>query len=166
MSDVMDGRMTVQRDDDFVVFLIGMRINRWWKVHKWLPVAMAMPRMLAELSRRPELGLLKFHVWFARTIIVVQYWRSVDELNAYAKSRDLEHLPAWTAFNRAVGGNGDVGIFHETYRVRPGDFECIYANMPPFGLGAIAGLVPARRRLTTAHDRMTGGSLADTPSPT
>lgn len=41
---------TIQRDrlparvdsDQFVVFLIGMRINRPWKVHKWVPVAHVM----------------------------------------------------------------------------------------------------------------------------
>ena len=43
-------------------------------------------------------------------------------------------MPAWAAFNRAVASNGDVGIWHETYRVRPGDYECIYNNMPLFGL--------------------------------
>jgi hypothetical protein len=50
--------MTVHLDGDFVVFLIGMRINRWWKFHKWLPVAVAMPRMLKELSEKPENGFL------------------------------------------------------------------------------------------------------------
>ena len=32
--------------------------QRFWKPHKWLPVATAMPRMLAELARAPDLGLL------------------------------------------------------------------------------------------------------------
>jgi len=48
-------RMTSQADGDFCVFLIGMRVNRWWKVHKWWPVAMAMPRMLKELAAHPEI---------------------------------------------------------------------------------------------------------------
>jgi hypothetical protein len=38
-------------EGDFVVFLIGMRISRFWKFHKWIPVARAMPKMLVELSR-------------------------------------------------------------------------------------------------------------------
>jgi len=64
----------------------------------------------------------------------VQYWRSLEQLQAYARSSDREHLPAWAAFNRAVGMKGDVGIWHETYPVRPGDYETVYVNMPVFGL--------------------------------
>ena len=42
MARTINQRMTVQFEGDFVVFIIGMRINRFWKFHKWLPVAMAM----------------------------------------------------------------------------------------------------------------------------
>jgi hypothetical protein len=126
---VIDGRMCAELDGEAVVFLIGMRINKPWKIHKWLPVAMAMPKMLKELEQHPELGFLGAHTWFSRTVIVLQYWRSLDHLYAYAKNRDLAHLPAWAAFNRAVGKNGDVGVWHETYRTRAGDYETIYVNM-------------------------------------
>ncbi len=68
-------RLTATLDGDFVVFLIGMRINAPLKVHKWWPVAAAMPRMLSELRARPELGFLHAEMWFARTILVLQYWR-------------------------------------------------------------------------------------------
>ena len=37
MSLVIPQRYTVKVEDPFVVFLIGMRINKMWKVHKWLP---------------------------------------------------------------------------------------------------------------------------------
>ena len=36
MSKSIAGRLTGQIDGDFVVFLIGMRINKPWKPHKWL----------------------------------------------------------------------------------------------------------------------------------
>jgi hypothetical protein len=64
MAEVRAERCTAEIDGDFVVFLIGMRINRFWKPHKWLPVAAAMPRMLAELARTPELGLLHARTHF------------------------------------------------------------------------------------------------------
>jgi hypothetical protein len=63
-----------------------MRINKPFAVHKWLPVARAMPRMIKELYRQPELGLIHAEVWFARTTIMVQYWRSMEQLLAYAKN--------------------------------------------------------------------------------
>jgi hypothetical protein len=147
-------RMTGRLDGELVVFLIGMRINRWWKVHRWLPVVFAMPRMLRELGTKPELGLLGYEQWFGRTSLMLQYWRSMDALLAYAKSRDSAHLPAWRSFNRLVGTNGDVGIWHETYRVRQGDYENIYVNMPAFGLGKVGQLLEAGGQREHAKDRL------------
>ena len=146
--------MTATVDGEFCVFLIGMRFNRPLKIHKWLPVAMAMPRMLRELETHKELGFLGGNLWFGRTVISVQYWRSVVHLMDYAASRDRQHLPAWTAFTRSVGNSGDVGIWHETYSVKPGSFETIYHNMPPFGLGRVGSLIPATGRLQSAKNRM------------
>ena len=146
MATAIRQRVSGSMDGDFVVFLIGMRINRWWKVHQWARVAMAMQRMLGELTARPELGFLGAESWFGRTTLMLQYWRSMEALFDYAKSRDSAHLPAWQAFNRLVGTGGDVGIWHETYRVGPGAYENIYVNMIPFGLGKVGRRLPAHGR--------------------
>ena len=152
--EIIKDRMCAEVDGEVVVFLIGMRFNKLWKIHKWLPVVLAMPRMLKDLEQKPDLGLLGFHTWFGRTVIVLQYWRSVEQLNAYAKSRDNAHLPAWKAFNTAIGKTGDVGAWHETYRTRAGDFETVYVNMPLFGLGKATKSVPAIGRRESAAARM------------
>jgi len=152
---VVNDRMCAQVEGEAVVFLIGMRFNKLWKIHKWLPVVMAMPKMLMELEKNPDLGLLGYHQWFGRTIINLQYWRSVEQLNAYAKSRNNAHLPAWAAFNRAIGRSGDVGVWHETYRIQAGNYETVYVNMPPFGLGKATQSVPAYGRRESAAGRMT-----------
>src|SRR6476469_1932241 len=111
MTDIIKKRMCGEIEGEFVVFLIGARINKPWKVWKWWPVATAMPRMLAELQARPELGLLHARQSFGLgSAMVIQYWRSFEHLEAYAKQRDLAHLPAWQAFNKAVASDGDVGI--------------------------------------------------------
>ncbi len=155
MSGLIQRRMTGRIEGEFVVFLIGMRLNRWWKIHRWLRVALAMPRMIRELLGKPELGFLGAEQWFGRTTIMVQYWRSMSDLMAYARSRTSEHLPAWRAFNRLVGTNGDVGIWHETYRVRPGDYENIYVNMPAFGMGRVGNLLEAQHgKRNTANERL------------
>jgi hypothetical protein len=147
-------RLTARLEGEFVVFLIGMRINKPWLIHKWWPVMRAMPRMLKELQARPELGMLHAERWFSRTVILVQYWRSVDHLLAYAADRDAAHLPAWRAFNRSVGTSGAVGVWHETYRVLPGHYENIYVNMPAFGLGAVGSMSPATGTMKSAADRL------------
>lgn len=149
-------RMTSRPDGEFVVFLIGMRINQPLRVHKWWPVAQAMPRMLRELYRQPELGLLSHEMWFSRTIVLLQYWRSMDALMAYAKLKSAAHLPAWQRFNQAIGTDGSVGIWHETYAVRQGGFENVYVNMPAFGLGKVGPLVEARGGLQSAAGRLRG----------
>ena len=147
-------RLTANLEGDFVVFLIGMRINQPWKVHKWLPVFMAMGRMLKELYTHPESGFLHTETGFGRTMIMVQYWRSMEQLLAYAKNKDAQHLPAWKAFNQAVGTDGSVGIWHETYTVSPGTHETFYANMPPFGLGKAGSLEAVTGKRQSAEGRL------------
>ena len=107
---VYKDRMTARLDGEFVIFLIGMRINQPWKIHKWLPSFLAMPRMLKELYRDPSLGLLHHEMWFSRTVILVQYWRSMDQLMTYAGNKNAAHLPAWKQFNRSIGTSGAVGV--------------------------------------------------------
>ena len=152
--EIISQRMTARMDAEFCVFLIGMRINRPLKVHKWFPVARAMPRMLRELESHKELGFLGGHYWFGRTIILLQYWRSTVHLMEYATNKDLQHLPAWTAFTRNVGSGGDVGIWHETYVISTGCYETVYNNMPPFGLGRAGSLVPATGHFQHAKERL------------
>lgn len=155
MAQIHPGRYTAQLDGDFVVFVIGMRINRVLFFHKWLPVARAMPRMLKELSRHPEMGMLHAQTFLSgRTLMVLQYWKSFEQLHAYAHAKSLQHLPAWADFNRRVGGNGSVGIFHETYLVSAGAYECVYANMPRFGLASAGEMTPAVGRLQHAKSRL------------
>jgi hypothetical protein len=158
-------RMTATLDGDFVVFLIGMRINQPLMIHKWLPVARAMPRMINELVEQPELGLLHAESWFARTIIMVQYWRSMEQLLAYAKNKEAQHLPAWRDFNHRVGTGGAVGIWHETYAASAGSHENIYVNMPPFGLGKAGILQPATGRKHSASDRLNLSDTGEAKSP-
>lgn len=154
MRKIIDARMTAHIDEEVVVFLIGMRINRIWKLHKWLPVAGAMPRMLRELSASPDSGFLGFHQWLGNPTIALQYWRSFEHLERYAKDSARSHRSAWAAFNRAAASNGDVGVWHETYRIKPGDFECIYNNMPLFGLARATQAVPAEGRRESARGRI------------
>ena len=156
-------RMTATIPGEFCVFLIGMRINRPLKFHKWLPVARSLPRMMRELEAHEELGCLGSHAWFGRTTILLQYWRSAACLKDYATNKDREHLPAWAAFTNAVGNSGDVGIWHETYTVKPGGHETIYHNMPPFGLGRAGSLIPATGHYQSARQRLTSGSKLDRP---
>ncbi|MDH5671718.1 MAG: DUF4188 domain-containing protein [Myxococcales bacterium] len=148
-------RMTADHHGGVVVFLIGMRVNRWRDVRRWLPVARAMPRMIEELQDKPDSGFLGFEPAGFGTMI--QYWESKEKLLAYAKDQSGEHFPAWADFYRRSAEGGAVGIWHETFVVEPGAYESVYYAMPPRGLGRIAGLIPALGRLQGAAGRMARG---------
>jgi hypothetical protein len=148
-------RMTVANDQELVVFLIGMRVNKVWKVQKWVPVAAAMTRMLRELNEHPDMGFLGVQMTLNfPTTFMIQYWRSFEDLAVYAGNKNATHLPAWREFNRKAASNGDVGIWHETYRVPAGHYEAIYNNMPEFGLGRVLPLLSATGQRESARTRM------------
>ena len=160
MTTIQPGRMTAAFSGPLVVFVIGMRINHFHKFGKWLPVVRAMGPMIEELYRDKDSGFLSTETMLRspRTIVLLQYWRDFDSLERYARARDHKHWPAWTAFNKAVGSDGTVGIFHETYAVADRASETVYANMVPFGLGKISGTVPATGSRNEARSRMKGVS--------
>lgn len=166
MSKVIPGRYTANVEGPFVVFIIGMRVNRVFAVHKWVPVAMAMGPMLKTLFQHPEKGFLGAETFLSwRGANVVQYWRSFDDLERFARSKQEPHLSAWKRFNKAVGTDGSVGIWHETYQVAAGQYEAVYGNMPVYGLAKAAEHVPATGRKETARRRMGGESEPAVPTP-
>ena len=156
MVDIKPGRWTADIDGDFVVFIIGARLNV-----KWRPIRSiadlggkrGMNHMLKYLMQHPEKGLLGYQMM---GLTNVQYWRSFEHLEAFAKDKDDPHLEPWRNYWRRVGKDDRTGIWHETFLVRSGEYEAIYGNMPPTGLGKASSLVPvaesvsARQRLKAA----------------
>jgi hypothetical protein len=149
------GAMTADPDTDVVLFLIGMRINRWSAVKHWLPVFRAMKPMIQEIMSDPDSGCRYSRTYFSgRTVLTVQYWNSTEQLMNYAHSAQAKHLPAWRAFNRTAADTGAVGIFHETYPIargaartlpiQQGGSETLYRSMPLFGLARATRLRPRR----------------------
>lgn len=160
--DIIHRRMTAKIDGDFAVFLIGARLNKLWKFPKMKWMGDAFNAMVKELAAAPESGFLHAEAWFGRTSINVQYWRSVEQLMAYARDRESVHFPAWVRFNKEAK-SGDFGIWHETYIVRAGDYECIYNQMPSFGLARAAQAVEATGHLVSGRGRLGLTDGADAP---
>jgi hypothetical protein len=166
MAKVMPGRFTAQYDESFVVFLIGMRVNKLFALRKWLMVARAMGPMLRTLYAHPEKGLLGAHTAVSwRGVTSIQYWRSFEDLEKFARDKDDPHLEAWRRFNKQIGTDGSVGVWHETYLVEAGKYECVYGNMPVFGLAAATSHVPALGRRETARRRLGGKNELVMPTP-
>jgi heme-degrading monooxygenase HmoA len=151
---IYTGRYTTENTEDLVVFIIGMRVNKWLAPHKWLPVFTAMPGMIKELyTNKDELGFLSMESYFGlRTSAMIQYWRSMEDLHAYAKNE--KHLSAWENFNKKVGNNDSVGTYHETYQIKKGSYESIYGNMPHYGLGKALKHIPITAERNSAKKRL------------
>lgn len=157
MTQVFSGRFTAQTDEPFVVFLIGLRINRFFAFSKWVPTAMAMQPMMRTLRQNPEKGFLgAYSFLYGQGVGLVQYWRSFEDLERFARNPADPHAAAWQRFNQSIGADGSVGIWHETYLIEPGHYEAIYANMPCFGLAAATKHVPATGQRETARGRVSG----------
>ena len=156
MADILQGRWTAEIEGDFVVFIIGARVNKPWQVAKIfrdLGGRRSMNYMLKYLSEHPEKGMLGYETMgFAN----IQYWRSFAHLEAFAKDTDDPHLAAWRTYWKRVGKDTRAGIWHETYLVRNGEYEVIYGNMPLRGLAKasksvrVGESVGARQRIRTA----------------
>ncbi len=158
MTAIARGRWTHEHSGDLTVFVIGMRINRFWRPDAWWPVVAAMPPMLAELSQDPGSGFLGYQMAAGlRGPILVQYWRTPEDVYRYASDREAAHRPAWAAFNKRLRKvPGAVGIWHETYQVAKA--ESVYVDMPRVGLAAAATAVPVTRRTDQAAARLTAVS--------
>ena len=118
-------------DGDFVVFLIGARVNSKLQAlrgFKDLGGSKGMRAMLAYLTEHPEKGLLGYQtcrVHHHPVLAIVRASRSV------AKDKDDPHLEAWRNYWQRVGKTGRTGIWHETFLVHAGEYEAVYGNMPP-----------------------------------
>lgn len=148
---------THAHDGSLAVFLIGLRINRPWRPDLWVPALGAMGPMVAELyaakaaaerGEGEDLGFMGHRSLIgAGGPTLVQYWRSAEDIYAYAHDPQRAHRPAWKAFyERGRRAAGAVGVWHETYAVAEGAHESLYLAMPPTGLAAVTGQVPVRSR--------------------
>ena len=86
---------------------------------------------------------------------MIQWWRSTDDLYAYAAAPDHQHRPAWSEFfqaARSAPGRSRSGT--RPTPCEPGGAESVYAGAAPFGLGAVAGTIPVSRRGEHARERL------------
>lgn len=156
---IHNGRFTAEYEGDLVVFLIGSLIHKPFRFRQWWPVAKAMNTIQREIAEHPEIGCRHIENFGGRRNISVQYWESFDHLVRFARSGEWSHLEAWRQFNKLIRDTGELGIWHETYLVRAGEFETMYGNMPRFGLAAAGRHVPADSSSTAG--RRAGRSVGD-----
>ena len=159
MTDVFPGRYTASMPTDATaVFLIGMRVNTFRGLLRARRTASAMPRMMRHLLDHPESGLLAAHNWFGRTTIMLSYWRSAEDVQRFASDPAAPHAAAWREFTRKIGVSRDLGVWHELYTIRRGDYEGVYANMPRFGMAGAGEHLVVGAGMRTSRQRMRAGA--------
>jgi hypothetical protein len=140
---IIRGRQAGEIDGDFVVFLIGARFSLRHPIRTFRDLGGrrgGMKAMLDHLVAHPEKGLLGYTLGLP---VIVQYWRSFDHLEAFARDTSDPHAATWREYYRRQAGHGQgAGIWHETFLVRAGEYEAVYNNMPAMGLGKAGRVVP------------------------
>ena len=99
MAEINQGRWTAQIEGDFVVFLIGARLQARHPLRSLRDLGgfkRGMPAMLKYLSQHPEKGFLGYQQLGIGTANV-QYWRSFEDLERFAKDDVDPHLATWRA---------------------------------------------------------------------
>jgi hypothetical protein len=164
MAEIRPGRYGAEIDGDFVVFLIGARLNEPRHVVASLGDLggrrRGMRAMLESLMADPDKGLLGYRMGFPT---IVQYWRSFEHLEAFARDPGDLHRPTWLAWFRR-DPKGRTGIWHETYLVRAGEYEAIYDSVPESGL-AVAGRVVPLAGTSSARGRLRREAAATDTEP-
>jgi hypothetical protein len=159
--------MTAEIEGDFAVFITGMRINKYWKIHKWYPNFRDMRKILMALFSDPTYGALcAHHAWTKRGPILVGYFRSVEQLERFANDPHQPHAAVWAEYFKRMKNNADVGVWHETFVVRSGEYEAVYDYMPSApGLAMGTSYVPVERRGELAAQRRATGARLATEHP-
>ena len=143
MPEIFPGRWSADIEGDFVVFLIGMRVNRPWKLRKVAFMLGTMPKLLKELDADPVARL-------PGELAGAALADRADGDPVLALVRGARGLRRRADATRTCGSasssscrlDGDIGIWHETFKVRAGEYESVYGGMPRFGLAAAAGHRP------------------------
>lgn len=153
---VVRGRKTAVIEGDFVVFMIGARPNKYMDgFFKWM--GDAMEAMIKEQEENPEIGCLGSESFVGDSgTLLVQYWKSMDHLNRYARSNTNKHASPWAKLMKMGRESADYGFYHEAYEVKAGAYDCIYVNLPPMLLGNCRGvqLVQAEGKMKSAAGRL------------
>ena len=166
MAEILEGRWTANIDGDFVVFIIGARVGNPLRALRALPLLGQMRKMLADLEQArgsaADRGFLGYQNHGVGPFgVIVQYWRSFEDLERFARMPGERHAVVWRNWFRAAQHkNRAVGIWHESYGVAAGRYEAVYQNMPAVGLLKAGRAEPVGRRTDTARER-----LGDTAQP-
>ena len=108
-------------------------------------------------EKKADNGFLGQSFWTCRDkngscqLNTISYWRTLEDLHAFAHGP--VHREAWDWWAKTLKQHDYLGINHEIYSADKGQWENIYVNFQPTGLGATTYL--------RKGDKLEGGIVAD-----
>ena len=119
---ILGNASAAEGDQNHVLFLIGLEFDSLWRVGDWLPVAKAGSSMFKELDANADVGLIGRDTCLGQTTILIEYWRSLEDLQAYALDDKAGDFPAWRDFQKTTDAADSVRVWHEAYEVKQGEY--------------------------------------------
>ena len=118
-------------DQDFVLFALGMRVHHYGNPLRLMRLYRLIPQVFDEAKRSPGYlaGTYRFSM---REPLIIQYWRSMEDLQAYAHQG--AHAAIWKHFHQEVMASAQVGLWHEAFQIRVAEQHSNYVNMPLTGM--------------------------------
>eukprot|EP00656_Telonema_subtile_P057833 TRINITY_DN9608_c0_g1_i1.p1 TRINITY_DN9608_c0_g1~~TRINITY_DN9608_c0_g1_i1.p1 ORF type:complete len:302 (-),score=69.30 TRINITY_DN9608_c0_g1_i1:379-1284(-) len=141
------GKWCPQVEGDFLVLMIGIVPHSLWAFWRWMPIVRGMVNMSKDLQTNADSGFLGYEVYVGLQPMIVQYWRSFDHMKKCP-------APEWASLAQSATGDSSLGVWHETYVIKAGDYEGVYSNMPPYGLGKVGKCVEAKGQFEKAASRL------------
>lgn len=152
---VIPGRHQADLHGEVILFPIGMKINRWWAVHKWGKPLINTIRLWRHVQTKHPSGYLSGYLFaYSRGVGMMQYWQDFESLEAFAHDDSQPHLSSWRQLVAQTGRDQTFGYWHETYVIDSTNAETIYGSMSPFGLGAAVGHAPIDGTSQSARNRL------------
>ena len=148
-------KFTANAKEPLILFMIGGQVNNLLKIYKWFYIAWNYLAMIRWLNKHPESGYLSGHLYmrvFPFGMMLMSYWRSWDDLEAFARLKDGTHLKTWVRYMHDA--DSSMAIWHETYVIEPGKFEVVYGNTVPYGLSKATGAIPVEGRQHNGRGRL------------
>ena len=83
-------RLAAEMDGEFVVYINGMRLNKLRALHKYIIAGRKLAAMFDRLEADPDSGFLGYEpaIRGLRSGAAIQYWRSLEDLRAFAQASD------------------------------------------------------------------------------
>lgn len=156
-SEIIRHPFTARCDGDFVVCLIGIRPNGANPFTKsFIEIGKVFRQMMSELESDRALGYMGGDIYIGAnqrksSTLCVQYWRDYESLEKWTHTKMGIHLRTIMNYKQNHQNSGEYGVWHETYKIKDGDYESIYVNMPPIGLALATEAVYEEKSMNAAH---------------